>query len=318
VKAVSRNTSNWLLARLVEGAGKHLINLYSGQVYDPADLRLSTDGHEGSVPGDVVAEANLKILLVGQVNAGKSSLINALFGELKSSPFHLPETRDLLSFSKELPGIGKVLLIDSPGFNEAEGGADPLKKIEGLLHSIDLIILVSPANSAARQLEADFVARLDERRRANAREIFPPLVVVLNKVDLLRPLQHWSPPYNITEIDANSGEEARRKAANIRDCVIEAARELKVEPPLVVPMTLKMPDRIYNTETLILTLGQVLPYARHTLLRRMLREYHDDRYWEDLANSFKQSGKIVLRSGLDAVFKGIKEISKRVDRLDRE
>jgi uncharacterized protein len=310
MQAVSRNTANWVMARFVEGAGRHLINLYSGQVFDPTDLPLREKDED-------FALQSLKILLIGPVNAGKSSLINALFGEVRTAAYHLPETREVIAFSKELPKVGKVILLDTAGFNETSGRA-PLKDALKLIHQVDLIVLVTPANSAARQLEFDFVTALDALKESNTREIFPPLVVALNKIDLLKPVQEWTPPYNVDRPDSHRSDEKRRKADNIRECILAVSSDLRIPPEMVIPLALKDPANPYNLDSLVLILGQVLPYARHTLLRRMLREHRDDKYWEDLKGSLVQSGKLVVKTGLDSVLKGLRNFSKTVDRFSKE
>src|SRR5262245_26313064 len=81
--------SQWLLKWYVDRVGYHAIELYSGKL-------LLTRHREGSSPlltdsAEMLNQAQraktepLRILVLGQVKAGKSSLVNALFGEVKAA-----------------------------------------------------------------------------------------------------------------------------------------------------------------------------------------------------------------------------------------
>ncbi|WP_200255578.1 GTPase, partial [Thiococcus pfennigii] len=113
----------WLLRAIVRKIGYYAIDLYSGRLPlaegDPttaptprshADLAQST-------PGD--AEP-LRILVLGRTNAGKSSLINALFGRLVTPADTLADTtRDLIPYRLEREGLTQALVIDTPGCDGA-------------------------------------------------------------------------------------------------------------------------------------------------------------------------------------------------------
>ena len=94
---------------------------------DPAELsrRLATlardiDDHLGARAGTHVSDRLPVVVLIGQPNAGKSTLFNALLGRRRAvtSP-HAGTTRDVLreplDLSSDLPGAGAVTLVDLAG-----------------------------------------------------------------------------------------------------------------------------------------------------------------------------------------------------------
>jgi hypothetical protein len=108
----------WLLQTFARKVGYYAILLYSGQ------LRPENACDEEACPAscrDLATAAAtppqepLRILVAGQTKAGKSSLINALFGELRAPADALPLTYALRPYSLEKDGEFLGLVFDSPG-----------------------------------------------------------------------------------------------------------------------------------------------------------------------------------------------------------
>ena len=125
--------------------------------------------------GKVLSEG-ARIILVGQPNVGKSSLLNALLGEDRAIVTAVPgTTRDLLEEGLTIGGV-PVRLIDTAGLHKA---VDPVE-IEGIrraeqhLEVADLVLLLIDGTS-----EAD---ELDNYIHNRCRDL--PLFVVLTKCDL--------------------------------------------------------------------------------------------------------------------------------------
>ena len=77
------------IARIViEEVGREAINLYSGRL--PADLDELMAEKPDEVAPQAPASSPLRILIGGKVNAGKSSLVNALCGEVVAAVDVLP------------------------------------------------------------------------------------------------------------------------------------------------------------------------------------------------------------------------------------
>lgn len=118
------------------------------------------------------------IVVVGARNAGKSSLINALFEKDVAIVSAEPgTTTDPVLRKMELPGWGPVAFVDTAGIDdEGELGAKRVAKTEDRLASAAAVVFASPGHK--KPLPAE-VALLD-RLRAGGR----PFLVVLTHADL--------------------------------------------------------------------------------------------------------------------------------------
>ena len=108
-----------------------------------------------------------RVALLGPVNAGKSSIFNALLGRRRALVSAQPgTTRDVLEASVELCGL-PVVLMDTAGENlEPEAlERDGIALRDELLEEVDLVVLVLPAHQLARPEVASLVASTASRGR---------------------------------------------------------------------------------------------------------------------------------------------------------
>ena len=95
---------------------------------------------------EALTAAPVRVLLVGQVSAGKSSLVNAMAVAVRAAVGPLPTTAHVSEHRLELEGTA-VILVDMPGLDEH------LTKPEELLREAaraDLIVWVASATQPAR------------------------------------------------------------------------------------------------------------------------------------------------------------------------
>jgi tRNA modification GTPase len=139
-----------------------------------ARLRLVFErAHQGRL-----LQGGLQVVLVGQPNVGKSSLLNRLAGDdLAIVTPHAGTTRDALKSSIQIEGV-PLHVIDTAGLRDTD---DEVEKI-GIartwreIERADVILLLADARSGVGEAEQAVLARLPERL---------PRVTVLNKIDLL-------------------------------------------------------------------------------------------------------------------------------------
>lgn len=149
-----------------------------------------------SDPGPPPSEA-VRIVLVGQVSSGKSSLINALLGTHEADCDVLPTTRDVRRFAIGLEHAqGPVELLDTPGYGEAGASVEQRRQIETAITQADAVLLVMSANTAARKPDQLLLEQLEGFFSQHPDLRFPPIIGVLTHVDLLKPAMVWAPPYN--------------------------------------------------------------------------------------------------------------------------
>jgi len=239
-------TQRWLLREYVRKVGYYAIELYSGRLTltdEEAEARM-TPASEDDLAQAVKEEATrepLRIVILGRANAGKSSLINALFGRLTAATDVLPDTTPgLTPYRLEHEGLTAALIFDTPG---CDTGFFTEKALRKVARDADLILWVCAAHRPDRQLDrmrldllrGEFTERIDHRP--------PPIVVVVSHIDQLRPQREWRPPYDLQNPHG-------AKAANIRAAVEAVAGDLAVSVAAVIPVCLAE-GRIYNVDDVL-------------------------------------------------------------------
>jgi tRNA modification GTPase len=127
-----------------------------------ADVRaLLADGARGAL-----VRRGAKVVLYGPVNAGKSTLFNALVGAARALVDPEPgTTRDALEARLELEGLA-VTLVDTAGLRDTPGRVEALgiARTREALQGADLGVLVLPVDVTEGQRMAWQVECDDERR----------------------------------------------------------------------------------------------------------------------------------------------------------
>ncbi|WP_068335762.1 GTPase family protein [Photobacterium jeanii] len=181
------------------------INLYSGRFKVDDDELGQSHAHDADQQTMAAPLEPLRVCLVGQVSAGKSSLVNHLTGELVAEVNALPSTDKVTVHQCQIEGLDTLHLIDLPGLD-----GNPLTEQLLLEHvaNADLVLWVLKANQSARELDTAFKAKLDayyqqaehqSRKRA-------PIIGVLNQVDKLSPVSEWAPPYDLEMPQSRKGK----------------------------------------------------------------------------------------------------------------
>ena len=120
------------------------------------------------------------VAVVGAPNAGKSTLVNALVGQKVAIVTPKAQTTRTRLMGIAIAGEAQILLIDTPGIFAPRRRLDRamVAAAWGSAQDADLVALVVDAKAGVTRAVAEMVERLSERRE--------PLVLVLNKVDLVR------------------------------------------------------------------------------------------------------------------------------------
>ncbi len=122
----------------------------------------------------------LHIALLGRTNVGKSSLLNLMLGQdiAITSPI-AGTTTDVVEKAMELLPLGPVLFLDTAGLDDiSELSGARLKKTAKVFDRADVIILVT---------EAETWTDFEEAVLTEAQNRKIPMLVVINKIDLLMP-----------------------------------------------------------------------------------------------------------------------------------
>jgi uncharacterized protein len=234
---IQNNVLHWFFLSFVHEMGRYLIELNSGRLKVGAKrYRELMAKHQvppvvadaGKPPpppaaDDIDPETRLDVhrvtvSVVGPVKAGKSSLINALFGETRTAVAPVPLTAASTRYDLDQPGLPPLSVMDTVGFGvNGPTDADVANAMEAS-RAADVLILALPARSAARAPEVQFLDKVRAAFAAQPQLKMPPVVVALTHIDQLTPAMEWAPPY-----DWKTG--TRTKEKSIREAVA-AVREL--------------------------------------------------------------------------------------------
>src|SRR5450432_1617507 len=120
------------------------------------------------------------VSIIGRPNAGKSTLLNALVGQKVAIVADKPQTtRTAIQGVVTLPEA-QIVFVDTPGIHKADSQLNKrlMDTVRNSLEERDLLLFVA---DAARKFGPE-----DRRAVDVARRIGTPVVLVLNKVDLLK------------------------------------------------------------------------------------------------------------------------------------
>mgnify|MGYP003672342627 CR=1 FL=1 len=265
----------WFLRTYIHKVGYYAIDLYSGRLPLDDDTPMTSRTPTSRADMDQIekhrtlTDEPLRILVLGRSNSGKSSLINAMFGEMTAATDILTNTTQTLKpyvLSRE--GLTQALVFDSPG---CDSEYFDNKYMQRAAADADLILWVSPANRPDRQIERGFLDSLRAFQSQHIDRRPPPLLIVVSYIDLLRPVAEWQPPYDL----ANQQD---AKAISICAAVQTVAVDLAVPVELVIPACLKN-DKVYNVEDTLW--AAMLDYQDEALRVRLLRCMHAKKRAED-------------------------------------
>jgi len=293
--ASSDAVRNWALGLAVRRVGFYAIQLYSGQLvldsqaFEKFVSRQSTSDLRRAEAQTTSPGEPLRILILGQLKAGKSSLVNALFGSVRAAADVVPRTVGVDAYLLQRDGIDQALILDTAGYADPRVTKSPFETLGRQLDNCDLVLLVCSATSAARDADRRLLDELRGYFAARADRVLPPLLVVLTHIDQLRPWDEWTPPYDLRNPTG-------RKAQHIAEAVATVATDMAVGVPQVIPVCL-LPERRYNVdEALVGAILDALPESRRSRYLRCLEQFRGAEYWRQLRIQALNAGRFLLET----------------------
>ena len=210
----------------------------------------------------------MQILVAGQVKSGKSSLINALLGEVRAPVDTLPLTDAVDLYECQPEGLPRIILRDTPGYGAAADEGDPFSRLGDEIQACDLLLLVCTARSAARQSDRALLRKMHEFYGRNPKQLMPPVVYVLTHVDLV--------PEHL------AGE-----------AVAAVAADLGTDAAQIVVACVQW-GRLANLEGVLAAIGEKLPAAERLkclrCIRQIRKEQDEDKVLRQLLSGLRLTG----------------------------
>ena len=291
-QVLSLRTRAYFTRLFVIEIGRAAIDLYSGRLA-LSEEELRTARERDLAEADASPAAPVRILLAGQVNAGKSSLVNALADEVRCAVGPLPTTTAVKEYLLEGNGRPAAVIVDMPGLSDA---ADPATDVLRQGMRADLILWVASAVQPARAPDRAGLDRV--RTWANAQRLrrAPPVILALTHVDRLHPVAEWDPPYDVA---APTGAKARA----IRAAIDSVARSLDLAPQAVVPVAMPPGRPAYNIDALWARMAQEIDEAKLVQLDRLRVGSSAFSLREALAQ-LGNTGRVILKGVIDPAGRG--------------
>lgn len=260
------------------------IGLVTMRLYSGGYRRSATELKDEVSPALRVERAPgpLRILVAGQQQSGKSSLVNALVGRDVVLTGR-GATEEFIAIDVADTELGPLRIVDTPGLG-SEPGADWLDEVT----RADLVIWVAAGNRADRASDGRALSALRDLSREHHRVRPVPVVLAVTHADRLTPPMEWRPPYDLANGD-------RIKERNMRAARNAACDALEVPAERSAIVALDPHEAAWNLEDLWGAIELALPAARQKRLEKALEK-----------GPWHETVKNTIRSVPGAVKRGIR------------
>lgn len=237
---------------------KVCIDLYSGRFVIEQSQVGNSEVHQQDATRLAIPTEPVRVCLVGQVSAGKSSLVNALIKNMGAERDALPSTNTVAVYPCFIDGEEQLRLIDMAGLDGSDTALeDALKEIT----QSDLVLWVLKANQPSRQLDIELQNRLDafyaDKEHISRKK--PKIIGVLNQVDRLKPIHEWAPPYDLSDL-------ANAKVKTIYDALEFNRVTLGLDK--IYPLALPEDQQSYGLDSLETEIQAQFEHAKNVQLNR--------------------------------------------------
>jgi len=271
----------WMVDFYILEVARYSIDLYGHNITLNAFEPVAQD-----TPNLPLLKASpLRIVVVGEVNSGKTSLIHALLVSSKA----LKDARLLPTESQhypyQTPNAIDTILIDTVGYQTIDVTKPDSVELLDAIKKSDMLVLVFRANSAAREADQALLKSVERYYDAHPKLRKPVVIGVLNQIDKISPPKEWNPPFDIQNPKT-------LKEQNIQHALEVIQKELEI--PYLIPVNLH-PNRTYNIqEALVPILIKNLEEAKKVQYIRDLRAYQKREFWIKLKEQAKATHRFII------------------------
>ncbi len=269
---------------LVAEVGEATIRLYSGASrMDARELAEASNMDQGPGAAEAHTETHerLRVTIVGQVNAGKSSLVNALAGEAWALAGNVIPTRRALEFSIDHEIHGPLRVTDTPGLVASESPE------VGLFVEADLLLWPVALHRADRGVDMKALAALRAWSVKNPTRSVPPIVFVGTHPDRVAPSREWSPPYDF--VDGKRPKEVQGAAA-----LLAARTDLAWPESRWAIAALGGGIQVWNIDAVRLAIAEARPEAESARILRLNATRGNIARISDSVRTLQGTGRLII------------------------
>jgi tRNA modification GTPase len=171
-----------------------------------------------SAQGELL-RTGLKVAIVGRPNVGKSSLLNAWSKSDRAIVTDLPgTTRDVVESQLVVGGI-PILVLDTAGIRETEDRVEKIgvERSRSAAQAADLVLLTIDAEAGWTSGDREIYEQVQHR----------PLILVINKIDLVGEIHQSSLPDNINSVVRTAAAQNQGIHA-LEQAILDTARAGKI------------------------------------------------------------------------------------------
>lgn len=272
---LQKNLQLWLYVAYLERVGHYLIEVYSGRLKVGTQrylemLRQRLPGQSGITPNPspqdpADAIQKITITLIGQVKAGKSSLVNAILGEQKAITDVLPATSGIDHYELKSPGKETTLIfLDTVGYGHSGPKTDQLNQTREAVLNADIVLMVFHATNPGRQADLEMLQFVRSWFQLKPDLKRPVVLGIVTHIDLLKPVMEWSPPYDWQN-------PKRTKEKNIHDALEAVYEHFGSYLDGIVPVCTAA-EKVYGIDQfLVPALGKLHDLAHGVALLRCIK-----------------------------------------------
>jgi predicted GTPase len=296
MRALQANLLGWFYQAFIMRLGHYLIELGSGRLRVGArKYRELRARHQLSSGGESMAQSQpapqpaprVTLTVVGQVKAGKSSVINALLGEERARTGATPLTEGVWKYDS--PATASVpaalTLFDTEGYGNEGPRADQVEKTFAAASASDLLLIILHARSPGRKADLEMLRKLEEHFAARPDLKCPPIIAAVTHVDLLSPAMEWSPPYNWRD-------GSRPKEVSIREAAEFIKKQLEGHLDAVAPVCTAAGKAYGIDDGLLPAMAAQLDEARGVAFLRAVKQEADGGRIQRLFSQVWNAGKL--------------------------
>ncbi len=185
---------------ILEEVARAAVDLHSGHLRFTDEELLKIELGSADVDKRILAQPDepIRLLVIGQVSAGKSTVINRLAGGVVAETDMAPTTHDLTRHTLDIDGMS-YSVIDSQGI---DGSEMVVEKLLAQVLECDQVLWIIRADRPARAPDVELLRQIDAAFAARPLRRMPPITIVANAVDQLLPF--WPYPEHLLTSEAQT------------------------------------------------------------------------------------------------------------------